>query len=61
MLTRIIVVREREWSVEVPAILHPDLTLEFASGDLRPYDVGRDVIRDAKPWQVREFWAMRSR
>jgi hypothetical protein len=60
MLTRIVTVREHEWSVEVPAILHPDLVLEFASGNMRPYDAGRDVIREAKSWQVREFWSMRS-
>lgn len=58
--TKIVTVREREWSVEVPAILHADRTLEFAASNTRPYDAERDVVRDAKPWQVREFWSMRN-
>ena len=57
--SKMVTVREREWSVEVPAILHADLTLEFAAGNKRPYDAEHDVVRDAKPWQVQEFDAMR--
>lgn len=56
---KIVTVRERDWSVEVPAILHADLSLEFASGVRRDYDAGRDVVRDATPWQIREFYSMR--
>ena len=56
---KMVTVRSRGWTVEVPAILHADYTLEFAAGNTRPYDADTDVVRDAKAWQVREFQTMR--
>ena len=57
--SKMVTVRARGWLVEVPAILHADLTLEFAAGNRRPYDAEHDAMRDAKPWQVQEFDSMR--
>lgn len=54
-----VTVRSREWHVEVPAIRHPDGTLEFAAGNTRPEN-DDDVVRPAKGWQISDFKSMRA-